>query len=330
MSLFVRAVYKSNEKNMVKNGIDWNLEGYKKEAHFFLCGAFESFDLICGFLNTVKECPWILKDNVVIESVFGSPTCIWNGGRSLDNVYCNKKQLQNIHKAYKDLGVKVRFIFTNPFLNKYDLYDRYCNLVMDIFQDLSPEVVVNSSLLEEYIRKKYPTTSFISSTTKRLLSSEAQMKEFNHDYKYICLDYDYNYDFDFLNSIKEKDRSRVEILINSTCPKGCKARVLHQEFSAKRQLVYDSDEDCESESFFRMCPKIRRSMDHQPLEYNNTRNLYDGTNYILPQELNEYLDKGFSHFKIQGRELKVSQLFAEFLPYLIRPDFYPMAISIIK
>ena len=28
-------------------GIDWNLEGYKKEAHFFLCGAFESFDFIC-------------------------------------------------------------------------------------------------------------------------------------------------------------------------------------------------------------------------------------------------------------------------------------------
>lgn len=64
-------------------GIDWNFDGYKKEAHFFLCGAFESFDFIQMFLKKTKECPWMLKENVVIDSVFGSPTCIWNGGRTL-------------------------------------------------------------------------------------------------------------------------------------------------------------------------------------------------------------------------------------------------------
>lgn len=29
---------------MTTKGIDWNLEGYNSEAHFFLSGAFESFD----------------------------------------------------------------------------------------------------------------------------------------------------------------------------------------------------------------------------------------------------------------------------------------------
>ena len=91
---------------METKGIDWNLEGYNKEAHFFLCGAFESFDFISVFLKTAKERPWMLKDNVVIDSVFGSPTCIWNGGRALDNIYYNKKQLHNIHDAYKDLELK--------------------------------------------------------------------------------------------------------------------------------------------------------------------------------------------------------------------------------
>lgn len=57
-------------------GIDWNLEGYKKQAHFFLCGAFESFGFIHSFLKKGKEFPWIMKENVVIDSVFGSPTCI--------------------------------------------------------------------------------------------------------------------------------------------------------------------------------------------------------------------------------------------------------------
>ena len=195
-------------------GIDWNFDGYKKEAHFFLCGAFESFDFIQMFLKKTKECPWMLKENVVIDSVFGSPTCIWNGGRTLANTYYNKQQLLNIHKTYADLGFKVRFIFTNPFLNEHDLYDRYCNLLMAIFQDLSPEVVVNSQILEDYLRNKYSTLSFISSTTKRLRSSDAQLKEFSHDYKYICLDYDYNYDFAFLDGIEDKDRNRVEMLVN--------------------------------------------------------------------------------------------------------------------
>ena len=172
---------------MVNNGIDWNLDGYKKEAHFFLCGAFESFDFLKVFLKTAKDCPWMMKDNVVIDSVFGSPTCIWNGGRALADVYYNKKQLQNIHDAYANLNVKVRFIFTNPFLNEHDLYDRYCNLIMDIFQDLSPEVVVNSPRLEEYLRSKYSTVSFISSTTKRLRTSEAQLKAFASFLKQMIL-----------------------------------------------------------------------------------------------------------------------------------------------
>lgn len=316
---------------METRGIDWNLNGYKKKAHFFLCGAFESFDFIHSFLKKVKDCPWMMKDNAVIDSVFGSPTCIWNGGRTLDNVYYNKQQLQTIHDTYADLGIKVRLIFTNSLLNEHDLYDRYCNLIMNIFQDLSPEVVVNLPLLEEYLRSKYPSASFISSTTKRLCSSEAQLKEFNHDYKYICLDYDYNYDFDFLDNIQEEERDRVEILINSVCPKGCKARVLHQEFSAKRQLEYDNDDNCdESYPFYKDCLLKKRCIELPISEQGYTKDFLSGTNYILPQDIDKYLEKGFSHFKIQGRELTTSQMFAEFFPYLIKPEFYPLAISIIN
>ena len=319
-----------SNKNIETRGIDWNLDGYKKEAHFFLCGAFESFSFIHSFLKKVKDWPWILKGNVVIDSVFGSPTCIWNGGRTLDNVYYNKKQLQNIHDTYAELGVKVRFIFTNSLLNEYDLYDRYCNLIMDIFQDQLPEVVVNSPLLEEYLRNKYPTASFISSTTKRLRSGEAQLKEFKHEYKFICLDYDYNYNFDFLDSIQEEERNRVEILINSICPKGCNVRVVHQEFSAKRQLEYDNDDNCdEAYPFYKECPLKKRCQELPMSEQGYNKDFLSGTNYILPQDLDKYLDKGFCHFKIQGRELTTSQMFAEFYPYLIKPEFYPMAISII-
>ena len=316
---------------MTTKGIDWNLDGYKDKAHFFLCGAFESFGFIRNFLRKVKTCPWILKDNTTIDSVFGSPTCIWNGGRTLANVYYNKQQLQTIHDAYAELDVKIRFIFTNPLLNEHDLYDRYCNLLLNIFKDLSPEVVVNSPLLEEYLRANYSSLSFISSTTKRLRCKEDQLKEFDNAYKYVCLDYDYNYNFDFLQSIPMENRDRVEILLNSICPKGCKVRVMHQDFSARRQLEFDTDDECDvSEPFFKDCPFMKRSVNIAPSKQGYTKEFLDGTNYILPLDLNKYLDMGFNHFKIQGRELPPSQLFAEFFPYLIKPEFYLMAISMIN
>lgn len=316
---------------MGTKGIDWNLEGYQKDAHFFLCGAFESFYFISDFLKSLIKYPFILKDNVFIDSVFGSPTCIWNGGRTIPDAYYNKQQLQAIHDTYADFGIKVRFIFTNPMLNEHDLHDRYCNLLMSIFQDLSPEVVVNSQLLEDYIRDKYPSVLFISSTTKRLRVKEQQLKEFDRDYKYICLDYDYNNNFDFLNSIHENDRQRVEILINSICPKGCNARVLHQEFSAKRQLEYDNDDDCDdSEQFLKDCLYIKRNRELPLSKHGYTKEFLSNTNYILPQDLDKYIEMGFNHFKIQGRELAPNEIFAEFFPYLIRPEFYPLAISLIN
>lgn len=316
---------------MTTKSFNWNFKGYKKEAHFFLCGAFESFDFIQNFIAKTKEFPCILKENTIIDSVFGSPTCIWNGGRTLVNSYYNKRQLVDIHDTYANLGVKVRFIFTNSMLNEYDLHDRYGNLLISIFEDLSPEVVVNSPLLEDYLRNKYSGLSFISSTTKRLRNSQDQLREFSQDYKYICLDYDYNYNIEFLNSIREEDRSRVEILVNSTCPKGCNARVLHQEFTDRRQLEYTDDDICDdSELFFQECPLMKKSI-NLPFEKKGfTKDFFKGTNFIMPNDLDSYIDMGFNHFKIQGRELEPHQIFAEFFPYLIKPEFYPLAISMIK
>lgn len=316
---------------MTTTGFNWNFEGYKKEAHFFLCGAFESFNYIQDFIKKTKEFPCLLKDNTIIDSVFGSPTCIWNGGRTIINAYYNKRQLAEIHDAYAELGVKVRFIFTNSLLNEHDVYDRYGNLLMSMFQDLSPEVVVNSPLLEDYLRNNYPSVSFISSTTKRLRKSDDQLREFNRDYKYVCLDYDYNYNFEFLNSIPQKDRDRVEILVNSTCPQRCNARLLHQEFTDKRQLEYTDDDVCDdSELFFQSCPLMKRSIDIPFAKKGFTKEFFKETNFIMPQDLDNYLDMGFNHFKIQGRELEPHQIFAESFPFLIRPEFYPLAISMIN
>lgn len=311
---------------MKNSEINWNFEGYKKDAHFFLCGAFEAFTFIHDFIKKTKEFPCLLKDNVIIDSVYGSPTCIWNGGRPIVNNYYSKEDLSTIHDAYANLDVKVRFIFTNQMLNEHDIYDRYGNLLMSMFQDLSPEVVVNSPVLEDYLRNKYPSASFISSTTKRLRKVDDQLNEFNHNYKYVCLDYDYNRNYDFLNRISRMDRKRVEILVNSSCIKGCDARVFHQKFTDERQLEFTNRGDSDKiDRFFEVCPLMKRcSIPEFTKEY------FKETNFILPQDIDNYLEMGFSHFKIQGRDLEPHQIFAEFFPYLIKPKFYPTAMSMMN
>lgn len=66
--------------------VDWNLDSY--------------INIISAFLKETKDCPWILINNVVIDSIYGSSACIWNGRRTLDNVFCNKHQILTITIKY--------------------------------------------------------------------------------------------------------------------------------------------------------------------------------------------------------------------------------------
>ena len=119
-------------------------------------------------------------------------------------------------------------------------------------------------------------------------------------------------------------------LVNSTCIKGCDSRVIHQDYIDKRQLQYtDRGNPEDLESFFKYCPLMKRG--ELPLSGKGfTKDYLKVTNFIFPQDLDNYLDMGFSHFKIQGRDLAPHQIFAEFFPYLIKPKFYPTAISMMN
>ena len=103
------------------------------------------------------------------------------------------------------------------------------------------EVVINSSLLEEYIRKEYPDYKIISSTTKCLLNKD-EIKEEVSKYYLTVLDYRKNKDFTFL---KDLTKNKVEILLNPSCPLSCKRRKQHYNFLSELQLnMTDKDFSC--------------------------------------------------------------------------------------
>lgn len=52
------------------------MNSYDKEVIFHLPGAFEYYQLYMNLLQLIEENPDILKDNVKIGSIYGSPSGI--------------------------------------------------------------------------------------------------------------------------------------------------------------------------------------------------------------------------------------------------------------
>ena len=76
----------------------------------------------------------------------------------------------------------MRFTWTNSLLTEEHLQDTYCNLIMRLADNGMNQVLVNTPVLEQYLRQKYPGYQYISSTTKRILDPEKLRDELKKDY----------------------------------------------------------------------------------------------------------------------------------------------------
>ena len=90
-------------------------------------------------------------------------------------------------KNINDLGIPVRYTFTNPIIFEEDLDDPYCNFCMSVGDNGMNEVLVFSPVLEEYIRKNYPSFKIDSTTCKELKTVDDLNNELEKDYNYDLL-----------------------------------------------------------------------------------------------------------------------------------------------
>jgi hypothetical protein len=126
----------------------------------------------------------------------------------------------------------MRFTFTSPNVSEEECFNRYNNMVLKLCEDNKNEIIINSPILEKYIKENYPKYNFISSTTKCIKDMNLIRDEIkNSSYKLVCLDYNLNKNKDFLLSFTEEEREKVEFLINSICPPGCPNRKNHYELN---------------------------------------------------------------------------------------------------
>ena len=167
-------------------------------------------------------------------------------------------------------------------------------------------VIINSPILEEYLRDKYPNYKYILSTTVNIRDIDLINKACEK-YDCVVLNYNDNKYNEVLENLKYKDK--IEILINESCMYNCPNRKRHYDYISKMQL----GEDCLKEYFD--CPHSHEINIHE------IKNKYSQT-FITETELyNNYVKMGFNNFKIQGRELPLYYGIEAYIMYMVKPEY---------
>lgn len=253
--------------------------------------------------------PEYFYDGVEIGGIYGAfPGAIWNGGRLICG-NTSSTNMKEVIQLLNDKDIPLRYTYTNSLLEEKHLFDTYCNMTMDLANNGKNEIIINSPLLEQYLRKNYPNFKYILSTT-RCERDINKINEATEQYDLVVIDYRDNYNFEFLEQIKNKDK--IELLINAYCHPDCKLRQKHYETIARHQLNFEM-----------MDPEADGYLAGGCLTYR--RGFYDILSLptvIKVEDLyGKYTDMGFSHFKIEGRTMPHAQVLESYIYYLIKPEY---------
>ena len=290
------------------------------EVNFFLPGLRRNYPINVTFIRLLKDYPEFFREGVKISAVFGEfPPSLWNGGRNSRPDMCDEKFVNTCIKSMNELGVAVRYTYTNVLIEEEDLADPFCNYCLGAAHNGMNGVILVSPLLEEYVRKNYPKMHIISSTCKCIKGVEGVNAELEKDYAMVVLDYNMNNKFEELEQIT--DKSRCEILVNALCAPNCPARAAHYKLISENQkIIAKSMRD----------PAVQKGqpVPLKPWDFKGCkggRNMYaitDSCNYVSPDDIWEkYVPMGFKHFKLEGRTDSIFNVIEVYCHYMIKPEY---------
>ncbi len=276
----------------------------EKTVYWHLPGFCYYRQLNAAVISLMKEYPDCFRPGYRVGSVYGTfPGAIWNGGRVVMGI-AGKRDIQSILNLYNSKDVPVRFTWTNSVLEEKHVYDTYCNLIMRLADNGMNQVLVNTPVLEEYIRREYPGYKLISSTTKRINDTGGVLSELEKDYFLVVLDYDLNHDEKTLKAI-EPYAGRVELLVNEICSPGCPLRAQHYAQQSRAQLEFDVKD------LFH-CPNSNQQKGFEECRKRPA--------FISNEEIGSYIDRGFVNFKIAGRGMPQGYVYDAYLYFLVKEE----------
>lgn len=256
-------------------------------------------------------------EECAVTSVYGSfPLMIWAGGRQnkVDNInFVGLEDVKRIFEMFNSNGVGVVLTCTNSLIGKEHLGDFYCNSVIEILEKSSLNaVLVNSPVLEVYLRNTHPQLKINRSTT----TCSKDLTEPRYDR--IVVDFTLNNSPSLRDAVLTKEqRKRLEIMLNDTCPPYCPYRKEHYKYISQYNLQGGLGRIEPTESWKCQQPGFKTSF------YENLKNPAT----VTAEQMKFYHSLGFSHFKIVGREFNPVQLAEIYTYYMVKPEYQAEVMS---
>ena len=286
-----------------------------EKVRFHLPGVRYNFPLNMFWISLLETHPEYFREGVEIASVFGAfPLSLWNGGRLSDHDQCDAGFVRNVIKSINAHGIPVRYTFTNPLLKEEDLKDPFCNFCMQAADNGLNEVIIFSPLLEEYIRSRYPSFPLNSSTCKEIRNVDDLNRELSRDYRYVVLDYNLNNQWELLENVEHKEK--LEILVNALCTPACPRRGDHYKNIALNQKILLENRKKPAGKQVPVIP--------WQCEYGDRNCIYtiqDYPTFVSPKQIwEEYVPRGITNFKIEGRTANLFSLIETYCFYMLKPE----------
>ena len=266
-------------------------------ASFQLSDLGSNYYVASRLFELQKERPEVFVDGVKLEYIFGSwPSALWQGERP----YMGFTSFEKIEKKIKDLKkVKagIYYTFNNRKLDKTDIYDNYCNLIMKKSDYESTIIEVCDSNLEKHIRDNYKNVKI----SKRI--TEKNFDDINKDkYDYYILDTVINDDYEKLSTIKHPEK--VIIVLNDFFKKG----------DPKYEKFLDDVSKC--------VKNMQNDFEFDIDRFTEFNEMGHGGNLVEYYQVGRLLKLGISHFRIEGRSTAIQYYYIPSLFYYLIKEEY--------
>lgn len=293
-------------------------ESQNNIAYFMLPGFCEHYYLYQNINRFLNDYPEAKRKNTEIYCYYGNiPFCTWDGGRIFDKYFpLSVEEMEKIQNYYNNIiHSKIRFVFTNNLLEQKHLNERYNNLALKIFDNKNNEIVLNSIILENYIREYYPNYNLIASTTKCSNQENTKNDLNNQNYIFTCLDYNLNHNWKFLNSLTPAEKEKTEFLVNPICKPGCPQRKEHYRLNSLFSLTYGQ----------------KYPMKSCEISDNSICAKFNPAHITINEIMEKYVPAGFHYFKLEGRTWASNAMALTIADYLIEPEYQSFFLwSILK
>lgn len=276
---------------------------------FILPGLSSLEQLNISFIDYCYSHRNYLNDDYEINGIYGNfPFCIWTGEQAnFSNILLLNDEIEKVFLQYASFHINIYLNCTNTELLPDMLEDTYSNLILNNLDRInaSNHVVLNSQLLNEYIKSHYKNILIDVGQYNNMLPTKDNFQSIGN-YCNLFINPRFNNDFDLIKTFS--NRSQLIFILNpSLCINNCMVQnecLLKEHLS---QLLFDS-----RKSYAYSCENWINNINLNSIKNSNL--------YIAKENIYHYNQLGINHFMLMYYN-NINDTISEYINYLIKPEF---------